>query len=236
MTVMDKVVDTFDYYEISARLAPTFIVISPLILLIAIYYESLKIASLEGLIFLVSLYLFSFIVRQLGLKRQDALWKKLGGSPSTLILGTSDSTFSFETKTKIRNQLRSVFASDHINSQVNDDDIRYIDDIFVEVRGYLRIHDPKGLWVKHNAEYGFIRNLFGAWWLWLFNDIAVIGLLSFLFRASTSVKQSAFLVIAVIILFIIISLRIFFFKRLMTITSIRYAESAWTSFLSLSLK
>src|SRR5262249_38321208 len=48
-----------------------------------------------------------------------------------------------------------------------------IEDVFRQVREYLRNKDPQGLWHSHNIEYGFSRNLLGSRFLWV--AIASLG-------------------------------------------------------------
>jgi hypothetical protein len=50
-----------------------------------------------------------------------------------------------------------------------------IENCFLQVKEVLRLRDKDGLWLKHNAEYGFARNLLGCRWLFLI--LAAIGVL-----------------------------------------------------------
>ena len=50
-----------------------------------------------------------------------------------------------------------------------------IGDAFIQVKHLVYYDDPKGMWRKYNAEYGFNRNLLGCKYLWI--ALSVVGVI-----------------------------------------------------------
>ncbi len=228
----------FDAYELRARLTPALIVTSPFLLVAgAVAPPTLSNAlasSASGLIFLALLYLFSFLVREAGRRIESSLWRSWGGPPSTIVLTESDETFSAQTKQEIFDALSSVM---HIQGAIQPGWARAagpVQDAFSKVRQFIRQHDPAGLWARHNAEYGFLRNLLGAWWLWLINcSIAALACGAVWYYRGGEVPAAlawggaALAVVA-------ISARSVILPKAVRSAAFRYAESAWLSFLTQS--
>ena len=174
----------FDQYEIRARIAPTVVVLSPLIFalffILLVVSESVA-ASLGGVagVALILAYALSFVPRHLGKRIERGLWASWGGAPTTRMLRWRDPTLEEETKRQMRaraEQVSSITLSTQDEEAADPDEAdERISQSFVQVRATVRQEDPQGLWSKHNAEYGFDRNLLGGKWLWL--GFSVIGTL-----------------------------------------------------------
>jgi|SRR5579859_428441 len=173
----------FDTYEIRARVAPSVIVAFPI--LVTLWFclpgtgSSWQILTGSGILSVALLYGFTFIVRWLGRAGEKSLWQSWGGAPSTRVLRWRDSTLNKDVKTRMRKATFTSFgvqllseteelASPHTADQ-------QIENCFLRIKEVLRLRDKDGLWLKHNAEYGFARNLLGCRWLFLI--LGAIGVL-----------------------------------------------------------
>jgi len=224
-----------DPYEVRARFAPTLIVMSPWLLLIVALLGDVQLSASTGsvaaLVFLALLYGFSFAVRSLGRRIEDRLWESWGGPPSALVLTDGDTTFTPETKAAIRTALSSSLGIQEATDPHWASNPPRIQEAFRLVRQHLRLGDPHGLWSTHNAEYGFLRNLLGSWWLWLLNSVltaALALLLWYLGRGKMFLFASGF---SMALGAVAIGLRSRVLPAATRTAAFRYAESAWTSFL-----
>jgi len=226
----------FDIYEVRARIAPALIVALPWIFGILALAQALGTMSLmtsgAALGFLALLYVFSFMVRGLGRRIEERLWQSWGGPPSATILSAGDSTFSAETKVRIRVALKEALGIKGAGDPNWNRDVTQVQEAFRLVRQYIRQRDPRGLWLTHNAEYGFLRNLLGSWWLLLINSLLVAGIGAMLYR---ELGCTLSLVVAGACLglgLVAIAVRVFVLPAATRTAAARYAESAWTSFIT----
>jgi hypothetical protein len=165
-----------DQYEIRARIAPTVVVLSPL--LFALFFIVLGVTgswpgalSSLGVVALLLVYVLSFLPRQLGRRIEPGLWAGWGGPPTTRRMRWQDSTLDDETKRRLRERAEEVSGVTLLSEDEERNDPEEADELiaksFVQVRAKVRDEDSEGIWTKHNAEYGANRNLFGSRWLWL---------------------------------------------------------------------
>jgi len=226
----------FDAYDIRARIAPAFIVTSPFLLLLGAFepqmLSSLLASSAAVLIFLVMLYVFSFAVRHAGRKHEKKLWDSWGGPPSAVVLSESDTTFSLQTKQDICDALASAMGIQETRQPGWRQDTIRVQQVFGQVRQYIRQHNPKGLWDIHNAEYGFLRNLYGSWQLWLANSVLSTALCGILWFTQGG-EHLLWLAIAGLAFSVTsVAVRIAVLPKAVRTAAFRYAESAWLSFLT----
>ncbi len=226
----------FDAYEIRARLAPALVVASPLVLIVVALVQAststFLTTSAGAVVFVTLLYTFSFLVRHLGRRVENELWTTWGGPPSATVLREADTTFSVETKSRIRSFLASTLGITGTDDPGWGDNVDGVQEAFRLVRQNIRQQDPKGLWFTHNAEYGFLRNLLGSWWLLVLNSIVAVGISGVLWYAHGG-KPYIFLA-ALSLAFALASVfgRIAVLPSAVQTAATRYAESAWTSFLA----
>ena len=103
----------FDQYEIRARIAPTVVVLSPLIFalffVLLVVSESVA-ASLGGVagMALLMTYALSFLTRYLGKRLEGHLWESWGGAPTTRTLRWRDPTLDNETKRRLHARAEQV--------------------------------------------------------------------------------------------------------------------------------
>jgi len=228
---------TFDPYEIRARIIPTLIVLSPTATIPLAFEMSLSKdwvgSAMAGLAALALLYLGSLVVRFLGRKVEPALWSAWGGPPSTLVLKPENRTFPDFTKDRIRSYVRREFDIELDGLEENSSEwSQRAEEAFRLVRQHIRQSDPNGLWYTHNAEYGALRNFYGASILMA----ALAGLSAVLcavawWRYSNAVQAWLFGLSAILTVFPLVARR-WLLPSIMHVAAFRYAESAWTSFLA----
>jgi hypothetical protein len=237
-----KLDDIVDGYDLKARVAPTAITFLPM--LFTVYYcfpalyNSPFLAAGSGLISMALIYLCSMIVRFLGLREQDRLWKLWGGPPSTRFARYRDPRLNVEQKKRIRTALTKSFQVD-LPSDVEESknpkkaDER-IEKAFLEVKEYLRQHQQSGLVDKHNIEYGFVRNLYGGRFI-LCTGI-FLGLLISGFASTNGTAWHFNTAVALNLIFAITLLPISFFliPEMLKRNSEIYAERAWLTFLKIA--
>jgi len=222
-------IDVFDPYEIRARIMPALIVISPYSLIaISIIYElqeyKVSISVSIGAYLLIG-YFFSFIVRDSSKGKEEPLWESWGGKPSTRFLHADDKTFDDETKAKLRGAVKSAFDIDMV-----DDD--KIDAAFKMVRQYIRKNDPRCLWYSKLAEYGFIRNLWGSYKLFIINAVASCVVCFLIGWRTNNGVHYAFSAVSILLVGIGLVSGIWILPLLVKSNAVIYAENAWLSFLN----
>jgi hypothetical protein len=234
--MIEKILDP---YELKARVAPGLILAMP-ILVIAVFFlpvlSSLPIFTAGGLCSVALVYGLGHVLRALGDRIEEKLWLSWGGPPSTRFMRHRDSKFGGNLKASIA-QLLAVRFSAHLLSA--DDEARnpgmadsLIVDAFRQVRQYLRQHDPDGLWSKHNAEYGFCRNLLASRVLWVFISLfAVVFAVFYSVGRGESVFNPAS-VVGVLSLLCAIPIGWNVLPEATKRAGEAYAESAWMAFLA----
>lgn len=172
--------ELFDQYELRARMAPTAAVFSPLFF--AFFCTVLGVtgswpASLGGLAVVVLLltYVLSSVPRQLGKSIEPGLWERWGGPPTTRRMRCRDTTLEDTTKRWLRARAEEVsgvkLLAEEEEKQNPERADEHIARAFDQVRAAVRKEDPEGIWTKHNAEYGFYRNLLGSRVLWVATSV-----------------------------------------------------------------
>lgn len=172
--------ELFDQYELRARMAPTAAVFSPLFF--AYFCTVLGVtgswpASLGGLavVILLLTYVLSSVPRQLGKRIEPELWERWGGPPTTRRMRCRDTTLEDTTKRRLRARAEDVSGVTLLSEAEEEQDPRRADEriarAFEQVRAAVRKEDPEGIWTRHNAEYGFYRNLLGSRVLWVATSV-----------------------------------------------------------------
>ncbi len=233
----------FDYYELRARVIPALLIFLPIILssISAAYVYSVSIALTTGsiVIAVAIIYALSFIVRGLGRNVESVLWTKWDGPPSTRFMRWSDDFFSQETKREYHKAIESEFGISLKDETAERENKSYADklimDTFRQAQSLIRSKDRKGVWNAHNAEYGFLRNIFGSRVLWL--TLSLVGTIfcGYLFStfgngiALISVIINGFLTLLALLCCILVTPMVELIKQVAD----RYAESTWGLFITL---
>jgi len=230
----------FDDYEIRARIAPTIIILLPIMVMFFSIFqipESLITAIVSLGLFFIVIFALSFIPRELGIKMQQELWKKWGGPPSTLIIRCKDPHLSLELKKQLYKKIEKKYGIKlpHQNDQITDPNnfSKIMDSVFNRVRADLHEKSQDERWKKQNAEYGFLRNLSGCRILWcILSLIGIIGCLG-----GWVFYKNDLILIGFALNFIIGVFSIIFgwllSPKAIEDAAFRYAEFAWNAFLTL---
>ena len=156
-------------YELNARIYPTLITLSP-ILLLAIYFsiDYQNIYSLIGGLGLTTIlgFILGQFGRDQGKKGEKKLWKEWGGAPSTQILRYSDDTLDKHTTSNIHSTLFNLTNIGSPNMrEIENLDPKNSDEVYSSWANYLRgkTRDTSRykLLFQENINYGFRRNLWG---------------------------------------------------------------------------
>jgi len=234
--------DVLNSYELRARFAPAIVVVFPLgIIIYSILSFTGQISNqlsqflTGGAILLTLVYLFSFLVRHNGRKIEPELWSSWDGPPSTRIMRWRDTTIGEKTKSQAYAAVKHICGITLCSKAQEAEDEQLADNRISEafnlVKTYVRKNNPEGLWDKHNAEYGFHRNLIGSRKLWLtFSLIGMLvdGIIWFLYRDN---NHLGFVMLNALMLIGALVFGWFFLPKFAKASAERYAESVWTMFL-----
>jgi hypothetical protein len=231
----------FDAYEIRARIIPSAIVVSPLIVTLGLALfaslDSLWKAASTTAVGVASCYALSLLlIRGRGSRIEGYLWNTWGGPPSTRFLRWRDNTFGQDLKRNIHSAVETTLRIKLKSETEEREDPtaadQQINDAFHQVRTMIRLKNQDGLWSVHNAEYGFCRNLLANSDIWL--SLAGIGVLA-CGGAWWVIRESAWLfgtVINLILFATALISRRHSLPRACRHAADRYAESAWNAFLT----
>lgn len=158
----------FDNYSMKARLYPMVLMFLPFaIVSIAFSYNvsstAQSIGSLGGAACLS--FLLSQIGRDGGKKKEPALWRSWGGSPSVQILRISDYTLDTHTKQRYHKSLKSLCQVTELTTAQQLNYVELTDEVYKAWTQFLigKTRDIAmfSLLYKENISYGFRRNLWG---------------------------------------------------------------------------
>lgn len=233
--------DWLDPYEIRARIAPSVVVSFPLIAtllftMLAISDSVTQFLS-SGVVLLLIIYALSFLLRHLGKSIESELWGRWGGAPSTRVLRWNDTTFDADSKQQLRSGIEELCGIKLKHSEEEGDNSKGEDDqiaqAFRQVKAVVRRDNPDGVWLKHNAEYGFQRNLLGSRAVWLV--LSVLGALTC--AGAWYYSEEAVLIVGSVLNVLSLIMCLAWWRLLPTFAkeaADRYAESIWTSFLAIA--
>lgn len=229
-----------DQYEIRARIAPSIVVSIPLAVVLFIDIFEISDSLVEtligaGSVYLILTYAFSIFIRGQGYGIEQRLWNKWGGPSSVRIMRWRDHKIGDDLKQQIYNKVRDkcgiILSSKEDEKRDPNKADELISQAFLKVKAILRRCDPEGLWTKHNAEYGFQRNLLGSRGIWL--SFSILGVIICLV-CWTAKKDDIWVLGLAVNSFWVIGSAIsgwYFLPRSTKYSADRYAESAWNSFL-----
>ena len=235
--MIQKIVDS---YELKARIVPGAILALPIVAAAVSVFPVLVTWPAFGAssVFTLALfYLLGQYARARGQGLEQELWRSWGGPPSTRYLRLSDRSFSDDLKRKVRNAIRIRFAIRLVDEVDEGKDPERADaliqDAFRQVRETLREENERGLWTKHNAEYGFFRNLLGIRW-----ELVVLAAVGLIFcsvmahvRAQPIFNVGTFLELVLLVLGSVLGFAIA--PSATRRVANEYAESALMAFLAL---
>ncbi len=229
----------FDDYEIRARILPAIIVFLPVMIpvFLIVYGEMTATVSFlfSGIVLAALVYPLSFIVRRPGSRLEKTLWEQWGGPPSTRVMRWRDNTFSISLKTELHKAVRDycgITLSD-LDEEQNDppEADEKIGDAFIQVKHLVYHDDPKGMWRKYNAEYGFNRNLLGCKYLWIALSVVGVIICGFCwhFTGDSAYVVGSFINLTILIIAVVLTRYIL--PETVKDPAEYYASSVWQSFL-----
>lgn len=232
----------FDGYEIRARFAPALIVVLPVLttLSFCLPQNFLTGSMLLGssVLAVALLYGASLIVRWMGHSIESVLWTSWGGAPSTRFLRWRDVIIAKDLKRRLREAVQQNFdvrllSEEEEKIQPHSADTQ-IDTAFRQVRELLRLRDKEGLWQRHNAEYGFARNLLGSRLLVIL--LCLLGIVACVVvaesRGQSVVNIGSILNLIYCTAWVPFAWRVL--PKMAKDSAERYAERAWLTFLALA--
>lgn len=159
----------FDDYTLKARIGPVFVVLLPFVFFVSFEFKILN--HKEYILFFIGgilalFFLLGKIGRDLGVNKQEALYKKLGGKPTDLILSFEDNYLSLFTKKRYHEYLNEKI--ENINLPLSLEEEKADSSSMEKYRSaidWLRseTRDKKKYPLVYGSliTYGFVRNLYG---------------------------------------------------------------------------
>ena len=171
-----------DPYERQARLIPPLLALMPpAVMLIALYNDKATLLSVILWAFIACglLFFLSDAARRLGKSREQALWKKWGGTPTTQVLRHSDDSFDEVSKNRYHTILATALGMPFPTAQDEQAAPTKADAMYASACNMLRnaTRDTKvfSLLFKDNISYGFRRNGYGLRWLGMGSSVLCIA-------------------------------------------------------------
>jgi hypothetical protein len=168
-----------DKYTISARFYPSIIVVFPLVVIgvsfsidINKYYQILASLGISAAL----AYFISNLVRENGKKKENWLWNKWGGAPTSQLFSINNTTIDSISKKRIYSTMIELIpeSASVITRNIENE----LNDLYKTWTKYLiaKTRDNKiySLLFKENINYGFRRNL------WSMKVVAVLILITVL--------------------------------------------------------
>ena len=153
-------------YITYARAFPIYITIIPIVLvLVPILPEGFdwKLGGASAIVLLPLSYLCKQIGGDAGKQRENALWKKWGGPPTTRFLRHSNNEFNSITRDRIHDKLRDLglyVPSDEEQEQNPEKTDNSFESCVFELRRRTRDSDRFPRVFQELRDYGFRRNIF----------------------------------------------------------------------------
>lgn len=166
---MSELKKFYDDFNMQARIIPALIVAVPIFIYLIINniinIDYVKILN-NSMIFIIIIALYYRVIRNLGKKYEDKMYKELGGKPTTIVLRYSDNRIDKLTKTRYHKKLNLVI--DDIKLPTKKENEKEDDDQMYEsasnwLRNYANTNREKEQRVYQELkDYNFWRNLYGG--------------------------------------------------------------------------
>lgn len=166
------------------------------------------------------------LLRYKGKKFETKFWKEWGGAPSSLIMTASDNNLGDITRNVLRKKIKEKLEIEIIPN--SPDEENKIDEAFKLIKALY--NNETGLIYKHNYEYGFLRNLYGGYYLWIIISLLSIVLSVFQVYYKYSNLSLFSLIIGVFFLIIILSISRRGLKRKINKAAFTHASTVWTTY------
>lgn len=155
-------------YDRQARLYPALLTLAPAIVLVVTLYQDkfgLYSSAYTVLLACGALFMMAEFARQRGKAKEEALWQKWGGAPSTQVLRHRDSTFDMVSKTRYHAACSKLLNQPFLSQQQEKDAPDLADALYTSactaLREAARDKEKYELLFKDLTSYGFRRNGYG---------------------------------------------------------------------------
>lgn len=245
---MDQGVDVswIGPYEWKARIAPSALILTPILITLFSITINTDLSFLNNLLFITFLlvsfifiaWVFSFLVRYLGKRYEDKLWNDEKVLPAIRVIRWHDETFSEDIKKQIHEQIKRIFAINLFNI---DDEVKRPQEADKQIKqarrrliSFLNKFDRDGVWNRAYEEYGFLRNLLGSRIIFLI--ISIIFAVFTMIRSFEAFNYFNVLLFSFNLIIFIISLigGWYIFPKLIIVVSEILADNMWMDFLNFS--
>ena len=224
----------FDDYTIKARVWPSFLICSPVLIFGPIVafkvFDLVQACVGSAIIGSAIIALMSAVIRQLGVSQEAHLFEIWGGPPSTKIMRWRDKRWSQEYKIKMHALVKDRLGIELLSDNAERKDPKTADKItaeaFMILRNKLR-GNSKILNHQDNIDYGFARNIYGARWLWILFSLFSIFMLIVFSKAVGHEMLHLELWFAFFYLIAIIFVEWGIMRKHIEHCAMRYVESAW---------
>ncbi|WP_186078777.1 hypothetical protein [Burkholderia gladioli] len=158
-----------DKYSRTARLTPALLMLLPaLVAAVALYHEAL--GALGIIVTLVAgcglPFMLADFARSRGVAREQDLWERWGGAPSTQLLRHANSKYDTVTKARYHGFLAEKIGTKFPTAAAEKQNPAKADGVYASGSAWLRsaTRDPKtfSLLLNDNITYGFRRNAYGV--------------------------------------------------------------------------
>lgn len=179
---MQNLKNTFDDFNLHARIIPALITILPIyiyLLLKNLITDSFIQSFLPSSVtYILLVALFYRIVRNFGKRYEDRMYKELGAKPTTIILRYSNNFIDTATKTRYHKKLNKNIEGAELpiekEKETSDDDEKY-ESAINWLRKYANSNRDKETRVYQElTDYNFWRNLYGGKWIAVTSCIILI--------------------------------------------------------------
>lgn len=228
----------FDKYSLTGRIIPAFISMILPIIVFNYFYASDEFADLIGKVMgakiaanltvpIICLFFLSQFGRMIGKNVFEKIFfkdEKL--MPTTQLLLFTDSNFSEQYKSKIRNKMEADFDTKLLSKDQEKENIEESKTRIVETMALVRrsLKNNEFL-LQHNIEYGAMRNLIGGSVLGLLICVFNIIFFNYFFEQELAANISIFMLTFYLVL-------IFLSKNIINFYGVRYAKILFTEYLT----
>lgn len=174
--------ETFDDFNLHARVIPALIIALPvyiyLILKHIIALNFVNTILINSGIFVLLIIIFYKVIRNLGKKHEEKMYKELGAKPTTIILGYSNNLIDEISKNryhrKLNEKVKGLKLPVKKENETKEDDIKY-ESAINWLRKYANSNRDKEPRVYQELkDYNFWRNLYGGKSIIIFSCLVCI--------------------------------------------------------------
>ena len=179
---MQNFKNIFDDFNVHARIIPALITVLPvyIYLLLKNSVNNTFLQSLipSSIVYILIVALYYRVIRNLGKKYEEKMYKELGGKPTTILLRYSNNMIDETTKNryhkKLNEKVNDIDLPTKKEDEVSSDDMKY-ESVINWLRKYANSNREREMRVYQELkDYNFWRNLYGSKWITIISCITLI--------------------------------------------------------------